>query len=197
MQVSNYIYMSRIIPLFLFYFVMSCTLPAGKKDDAVLAAAVDGDAKSQMKMGLRCDEAGQYAEAVEWYMKAAEQGLSEAQNNLGVMYKDGVGVARDYAEAVRWFMLAARQGNVLAQSNLGWMYQAGRGVTQNYDSARHWYMQAALRGHAAAQNNLGTMYRDGLGLKVDSDSARFWFEKADRQQLPQARRNLERLKAEP
>jgi TPR repeat protein len=36
---------------------------------------------------------------VSWYRKAAEQGLSEAQYNLGVMYANGEGVAQDYAAA--------------------------------------------------------------------------------------------------
>ena len=33
-----------------------------------------------------------------------------AQNNLGVMFRDGLGVAKDKAEAIRWFRLAAAQG---------------------------------------------------------------------------------------
>lgn len=176
-----------------FWFLFACRPSAEKKDITTLSETQEGDAKALMKTALRYDQKGQYDEAAEWYRKAAEQGLSEAQNNLGVMLKDGQGVAQDYEEAVRWFMLAARQGNVLAQSNLGWMYQSGRGVAQNYDSARYWYQQAAIKGHAAAQNNLGRMYRDGLGLKADTDSARFWFEKAALQKLPQAQRNLERL----
>jgi len=155
------------------------------------------DPAELMQTALRHDAAGRYEEAAEWYRKAAEQGVPEAQNNLGVMYKDGQGVDRDDAEAVRWFLLAARRGNVLAQSNLGWMYQSGRGVEQNFDSARHWYHQAALRGHAAAQNNLGRMLRDGLGTEADTDSARYWIEKAALQGLPQARKNLERLQVSP
>jgi len=188
--------MSRIVSFLLLLSLVCCTSPAGRSVSPATPAVQDADAKALMRKGLQCDAAGRYAEAAECYRLAAEQGLAEAQNNLGVMYKDGVGVDRDDAEAVRWLTLAARQGNVLAQSNLGWMYQAGRGVTQDYDSARHWYTLAARSGHAAAQNNLGTMYRDGLGLRADTDSARFWFEKADAQQLPQARRNLEKLDAE-
>ena len=44
-----------------------------------------------------------YAEAVKWYRKAAEQGYAEAQFNLGVMYETGEGVAQDYAEALKWY----------------------------------------------------------------------------------------------
>jgi TPR repeat protein len=37
------------------------------------------------------------------YRKAAKQGDSRAQNNLGWMYERGEGVVQDQAEAVRWY----------------------------------------------------------------------------------------------
>ena len=42
--------------------------------------------------------------------KAAEQGIAEAQSNLGLMYSDGLGVKQDYTEAAKWFRKAAEQG---------------------------------------------------------------------------------------
>jgi Sel1 repeat len=36
----------------------------------------------------------------------ANQGVAEAQSNLGVMYEQGQGVPQDYAEAVMWFRKA-------------------------------------------------------------------------------------------
>ena len=41
---------------------------------------------------------------------AAEQGEVIAQNNLGNMYKDGVGIDKDYREVIQWYIKAARQG---------------------------------------------------------------------------------------
>ena len=177
--------------------VSACNISSGDhaatSSDSLSIAARDGDAQAQLRMALRCDHDSLFGEAAVWYEMAARQGLSEAQNNLGVMLKDGQGVKRDAAMAVYWFRRAAQQGNVLAQSNLGWMFHGGRGVEQNYDSAHFWYRKAALQGHAAAQNNLGLLYRDGLGLRQDSDSARYWFLQAASQRLPQARHNLEAM----
>ena len=51
-----------------------------------------------------------YAEAVKWYRKAAEQGHAHAQFNLGWMYENGEGVAKDDYEAVKWYCMAAVQG---------------------------------------------------------------------------------------
>ena len=51
-------------------------------------------------------------------MKVAEQGESEAQNNLGFCYRKGDGVAADKAEAVKWYRKAAEQGHSAAQNSL-------------------------------------------------------------------------------
>ena len=59
---------------------------------------------------------------MKWYRKAAEQGHADAQNNLGLCYQYGKGVAKDYAEAVKWYRKAAEQGHARAQCNLGYCY---------------------------------------------------------------------------
>jgi TPR repeat protein len=71
-----------------------------------------------------------YAEALKWFRLAADQGLADAQNSLGVMYHNGRGVPQNYAEAVKWYRLAADQGYAEAQTNLGVMYANGRGMPQ-------------------------------------------------------------------
>ncbi len=48
-----------------------------------------------------------YAEAVKWFTKAAEQGHAKAQNNLGLMHEEGRGVPQDYVQAHMWYNLAA------------------------------------------------------------------------------------------
>jgi len=127
-------------------------------DDGV-AVSIDerADAVSLMKKGLGFEREQQYEAAARCYRQAAEQGLSEAQNNLGVLYKEGQGVRQDYAEAAHWFSMAAQQDNTLAQLNLGWLYHAGKGVSQNTDSACYWYTLAAEKGHATAWLNLGIL----------------------------------------
>ncbi len=99
-----------------------------------------------------------YAEAMKWYRKAAEQGLAIAQFNLGSMYYNGEGVPQDYADALQWYRKAAEQGESHAQYNLGVMYEEGRGVPQDYLQAHMWYNLAASRfppgeGHDRAVKN--------------------------------------------
>jgi len=52
-----------------------------------------------------------YMESVRWYRKAAEQGEAIAQFNLGNMYVQGHGVAKDYVQAHLWLSLSAAQGD--------------------------------------------------------------------------------------
>ena len=59
-----------------------------------------------------------YAEAMKWYLKAANQGSLAAQYNIGIMYDKGQGVKQDYSEANKWYQKAAEQGYTPAQSNL-------------------------------------------------------------------------------
>jgi TPR repeat protein len=44
-----------------------------------------------------------YATAMAWYRKAAEQGDSLGQAWVGGMYEMGEGVAQDYVEAAKWY----------------------------------------------------------------------------------------------
>ena len=46
------------------------------------------------------------AEALKWYRLSAGQGDPGAQFNLGVIYANGQGVARDYVQAYLWLSLA-------------------------------------------------------------------------------------------
>jgi TPR repeat protein len=56
-----------------------------------------------------------YAQALAWYRKAADQGNAGAQINLGDMYRDGHGVPQDYVRAHMWYNLAASQGRGATQ----------------------------------------------------------------------------------
>ena len=60
-------------------------------------------------------------EAARWVRKAANQGLADAQNNLGNMFAQGRGVAQNDVEAARCYRKAAHQGHADAQYNHGIM----------------------------------------------------------------------------
>jgi len=141
--------------------------------------AVWADAVDDYNKGVDAYNAGNEAEAVKWYRKAAEQGNAKAQVNLGVMYYEGKGVTQDYQEAVKWYRKAAEQGLAGAQYNLGNGYYNGIGVTQDFAEAEKWYRKAAEQGDADAQHALGWMYLNfnGEGFTQDLAETLKWWKK--------------------
>ena len=76
--------------------------PAGETTET---RAGHGDAEAQFSLGVKFarDGAAQdYAQAAQWYLKAADQSHSLAQFNLGIMYGEGQGVPRDEAKSRVW-----------------------------------------------------------------------------------------------
>jgi hypothetical protein len=59
-----------------------------------------------------------YSEAMKWYKKAADQGYTEAQYNLGVMYYFGKGVPQNYAKAYSYWSVAAALNDQSSKKNL-------------------------------------------------------------------------------
>lgn len=101
--------------------------------------------------GVKAWNAGNYAEAVKWYHKAAENEHALAQCFLGYYYEKGEGVTKDLTKAVKWYHKAAIQGNETAQFDLGLCYEYGKGVTKNIPEAEKWYRKAAKQGHKNAE----------------------------------------------
>ena len=63
-----------------------------------------------------------YVEAVEWYVKVAEQGDVNVQVKLGDIFYNGQAIPKNNAIAERWYRMAAEKGNEkakLALNNMG------------------------------------------------------------------------------
>ena len=60
---------------------------------------------------LIADTPGREAEAANWYQRAAELGLVEAQFNIATMYESGIGVSPSRHRALYWYELAAANGD--------------------------------------------------------------------------------------
>lgn len=140
--------------------------------------------------GVALYEQRNFPAAAAAFKKAADQGKSDAQFNLGLMYLKGEGVAQDYIEAKALFEKAAQQNNVRAQVNLGRMYAKAKGVAPNYGMAVYWFNKAAELGYADAQYSLGVLYVSGIGASRDYDKARDLFTKAAQQKNASAQYQL-------
>jgi TPR repeat protein len=144
-----------------------------KKDDKEVAAKLREEANLLFK------------EAVSWFRKSADQGNSQAQLNLGVMYQKGFGTEENNEQAVSnneqavsWFRKSAEQDNSDAQLNLGAMYQNGAGVEKSNEQAVSWYRKSAEQDNRDAQVSLGVMYQNGEGVEQSDEKALFWYQKS-------------------
>ena len=137
--------------------------------------ADQGDAHAQFILGFMYDHGHDqdYAAAVGWYRKAADQGLAPAQVNLGIMYQYSLGVPQDNAVAVSWYRKAADQGYADAQNELGFMYENGLGVPQDFVSAHMWFNLAAKGRNAFATKNLDMLAAKMTPAQIGEAEKRF------------------------
>ena len=134
--------------------------------------------------------AGDYETAFREIKPYAEQGNTQAQHMLGVMYDLELGVTQDYQKAVKWYRLAAEQGYAEAQFNLAHMYKEEKGVPRDYKEAMKWYRLAAEQAHATAQYMIGLMYKEGNGVPRDYKEAMKWYRLSAKQGYSWAQHNL-------
>jgi hypothetical protein len=113
--------------------------------------AEQGDAFSQWGLGshyyLGTGVPQDFAMAMRWYKKAANQNFYLAYYSIGGLYADGEGVLQDYTEAVKWYQKAAYMGHPSAQHDLGKCFAEGKGVTQNFSEAYVWLNIAIANGY--------------------------------------------------
>lgn len=76
-----------------------------------------------------------YGAAAMWFLRAANQGHTDAAYRLGGMHCKGQGVPQDDAEAAKWLRHAAEDGHWLAHRDLAVLHFYGRGVPRNHDAA--------------------------------------------------------------
>jgi len=102
-------------------------------------------------------------EARLWFKKAALQGSSRAQTNLGILYSMET---TNLNEAQSWFKQAIQRDD----SNIDAKWMLGRLLydAMELDSAAHWFQEASNQGSVKGHFYLGIMYEYGLGgLPVD------------------------------
>ena len=127
---------------------------------------------SQFKFQLAraLDRSTAYEEAIQLYRQLAEAGYSNAFSNLGAIYDQGHGVAKDKVEAFRLFRQAAERGVASAMNLVGQKYALGEGVTKDQAEAIHWFRKGAEAGNREAMVNLGMLY-EGSGVPKDQAEA--------------------------
>ena len=121
---------------------------------------------------------GEGSSTANYLRKLAEAEDRDAQNRLGLLYYEGMGVPQNFEQASLWFRKAAQQGHAGAQVNLGTLYFLGYGASESDQEALFWFRNAAEQGDALAFAKLGRMYELGRGVSQDLIQAHMWYNRS-------------------
>lgn len=130
-----------------------------------------------------------------WFEQAAIQGNRYAQEKLGDLYEQGLGVDRNLPVAFDWRLKAAHRGALPAQVAVGRMYRAGRGVARNEEAARYWLERAATEGDFELSAPPERMRPEGNDARPGPADEPSGFEKAAGQGYRQTKRLLAAFEA--
>jgi len=135
------------------------------------AMVVSGD---HYRVGDRI--AQDFAQAVRWYKRSAQEGHMESQYFLAMLLTGGYeGVPADIEMGMHWLQESAKRGWADAQTNLGIRFLQGDGVEQDDKRGAKWLRAAAEQNDAHAQYTLGVCYFNGRGLPRDQQfGAHLW-----------------------
>lgn len=141
----------------------------------LLFALICNAADAGLDIGIAAYKRGDYAAALSEFSIAAAKDDPVAQNLLGTMYAQGLGVERNYKLAMDWFFRAQALGFPGAMANLAKMYAEGLGVPQNNTAAVQYFREAALAGYQPAILRMAEIYERGhLGVAPDKSMALEW-----------------------
>ena len=128
---------------------------------------------NRFEAGISAKARGQYLTAIRSWQPLAEDGMPEAQVNLGHMYNEGLGVDVDYEEALYWYTLASESDQPEAVFNIGLLYLDGNAVEQNAATALDYFERAEALDVSAASYMIGTLQLSGeQGIPVDLEEGR-------------------------
>ncbi|KAF9431343.1 hypothetical protein BGZ76_000435, partial [Entomortierella beljakovae] len=156
------------------------SLDATRGIGLTMRKAIGGDALSQVDIAAMYNYLHfNYSKAMEWYLKAADQGNSIAFYSIGNIYFQGYGsYQEDYKIAKEWFIKAAAQEYAPAQTLLGIMHHDGIEYPKNPRIALDFYLKADKQGCPVAPMNIAQLYEYELAGPQNAPKVMEWYFKA-------------------
>lgn len=110
--------------------------------------------------GFMGEEYKIYDKTVSRIKKAAEKGIPDRENNLGLCYIYGHGVEKNVVEGNNWYKKAIEHGSTEALFNLGLSYYKGEGVVKDLQEAKRLFEKSSAQGYDIAQLFIGRILED-------------------------------------
>jgi len=146
-----------------------------RASETISVRAERGNADAQFNLGLKLASAGteeNFAQAANWYLKAADQNHALAQYNLGVMYSHAQGMPRDELQSAKWMRKAANLGDAGAQYAVGMsrqrlsLQEEAEAACESRIEAYKWLHLAARQGYLNSEAGCNSvamgMTREGV-----------------------------------
>ena len=140
------------------------------------AALREGDSRREMWeiyqhakeiLSQRESTEAEKAEQVQTMERLWEDGFPAAAHQLGMCWRDGLGVFPDDEKAELWFRRGAEAGYDFSQYALGGLLE----TQKRMEGAVTWYEKAAAQGNPAAAYRLGKLYLQGELIPKDMPKA--------------------------
>jgi|GEM_PF-3701036 len=175
----------------LFIFSGTACRTGGENQPVPKTVKTQAEFTAEFKTAFDLYSKKEYDQAFKIIKPLADAGYIPAQNALGQMYLEGLGVPKNANTAIIWLGKAADAANTMAMYNIATLYRDGKDIPKDYGKAFHYYRGAALMGMKEAQIELGKMLAQGLGAPKNQREAYKWFLNASKTDSPVKQRASE------
>jgi TPR repeat protein len=110
-----------------------------------------------------------YSKSMAWYQLAANQNDLIAYNNIGFLYRNGLGVSRDYITSMEYCLKAASCNDRKAMTNIGILFSNGKGIPVDKYKALEWLTKGGTKPEKVKELN-----QEGIHLKKEDKSKLFY-----------------------
>lgn len=150
-----------------------------------------GNSYTEIRAGLEYEIKCDKEKAAYWWLESAQNGYIRAFNNIGVCYKNGIGVSIDMNKAIGWLKLGAEAGEPRAQKNYGDLFLDGVKVCVGHHFERRpyydhtgynvlWYEKVEVPDYKTL-------------IPVDIEQAKYWWKKSAAQGNQVAKERLQKI----
>lgn len=116
-------------------------------------------------------------ESFDIFLRSAEKGYPNAIHQIGLMYRDGVGIPRDVKKMEEYLAKASDLGFAPSVITLADIYSQGKILPKDDEKAFGLYLKAAELGNGNAMYKVATCLEEGLGVDQNPKEADGWYDK--------------------
>ena len=117
--------------------------------------------------GLKEFNKGNYELALDIWEPLANEGVSNAQYNVGLMHHNGLGTKQDFKQAYKWLLKSSEQGNLNSIRLISTMYALGNGINKNFVRSYMWAKIGADNNDQNSKILLDSLLKEMSNSEID------------------------------